>query len=443
VASFGQDMDNYEKGKIGEEFVNKLANDTFMSHWCFPSPKDEDGDKKEICDLLIEFKGSLFIFCVKNYEFKGFYERYFNKVIEKDARQLSGAERKLLHSERDISILHADGRRFTVLRSSIRRVFRIIVHLGDGVHFYPFNKQGYKSEFVHVFDKTSFFHLITYFDTIKDFSEYILKREETFKDLKVLILPSEEEEFDEVTGKQFFEHASRKLGTDREVLISGTEADLLATYIKNGRKFSDHLTSKEYNGMLYQIDGEWEAFIAKPEVRNKDKADQISYFVDEFVKREVLVKTTPLRAKLAEELLSFDRFDRRVISKSLYEFVGQYNHLKGFFIGRRYGNVDGVAVIFVFYTNDTDEAKVEVILHKVIETYTVHTNYQYKKTLLIAASNNMSQFKFGFQELEKPYDKEEEEMIRKDIATLKWFQNTTEVPYHEKEFPDDESKASH
>ena len=57
------------KGTYGEEAVNTLAYDTYLKYWCYPGPKDEQGSKKEICDLLILFKETLIILSVKNYEF--------------------------------------------------------------------------------------------------------------------------------------------------------------------------------------------------------------------------------------------------------------------------------------------------------------------------------------------------------------------------------------
>lgn len=99
-------MDSTEKGNIGEEFVNEIAYSSFLDYWCYPSPEDEYGDKKEICDLLILFGDSLIIISVKNYEFKDFYSRYFRRTIDKAVKQIYGAERKLLNKERDIFIKH-------------------------------------------------------------------------------------------------------------------------------------------------------------------------------------------------------------------------------------------------------------------------------------------------------------------------------------------------
>ncbi len=101
-------MDNSEsKGKAGEDFVNFIAFNSFLKYWCFPSPLDITGDYKEICDLLIVFEHICIIISVKNYTFKGDYERFFKKTIEKAIRQIDGAERKLFR-DKPLLLKHPD-----------------------------------------------------------------------------------------------------------------------------------------------------------------------------------------------------------------------------------------------------------------------------------------------------------------------------------------------
>ena len=127
-----------EKGKIGEKFANEIAYKSFLKYWCYPNPKDENGDKKEICDLLIIFKDTIIIFCVKNCDFKDDYKRYFRKTIEKDINQINGAERKLTNKT-EIYIKHPDRPTEKINKSKIKRVFRVVVHLAEAVQFYPFS----------------------------------------------------------------------------------------------------------------------------------------------------------------------------------------------------------------------------------------------------------------------------------------------------------------
>lgn len=429
-------MNSHEKGKDGEQFVLDVATNSFLSYWCYPNPKDELGDKKELCDLLILFNDTLILFCVKNYEFKGFYDRYFRKTIEKDVSQLYGAERKILNSSRDILIKTKDGREETIKRAEIKNTYRVIVHLGEKVHYYPFNKTTKQEAFVNVFDKKSFYNIINWLDTIKDFREYLQKREEAFGDKDVLIMPSEEHEFDENTGRQFFQHNLERKRDKREILLSGTESDLLASYLKNGRQFPSHIFSEEYTDMLLQLDGGWNEFNEREEVKNKKQADSVSYFIDEFVKREILPIASPDNIECAKELLSFSRFDRRVISKNLFDFVKTYNDKRGFFIARRFGEIDGIGIITVFYTVDMTEEQVNTLLPIVIDTYNVHIKYKHSKIILIATTTDFKQFKTCVEKNIVPFDKETEELVIRNMKALKWFENTTEIPFSEKEYPD-------
>jgi hypothetical protein len=123
------EMDHAEaKGKSGEDFVNHIAFKTFIKYWCFPGPLDITGDNKEICDLLVVFNHICMIISVKNYAFKGDYERYFKRTVSKAIRQIDGAERKLFrdgplllkHPDRDAELFEKD---------RITEIHRIIINL--------------------------------------------------------------------------------------------------------------------------------------------------------------------------------------------------------------------------------------------------------------------------------------------------------------------------
>lgn len=103
---------------------------------------------------------------------------------------------------------------------------------------------------------------------------------------------------------------------------------------------------------------------------------------------------------------------------------------------RRFGEIDGIATIFVFYTIDMSQDFVNNMINLVFETYCVFTNYRYDKIILVGVTNNCKQFKFGLQTDIKPFDSETEKEIRKDIENLKWYTKTTELKFTEIEYPD-------
>lgn len=425
-----------DKGKQGEEFVNELAYNSFLRFWCYPGPKYENGDKKEICDLLILFNSIVIIISVKNYEFKGNHFRYFNNTIEKAVKQIHGAGRVLFGSP-EVQIKHPDKEIEVFPREQIKKVFRIVINLGEGVKFYPFNKNTKNDDYVTLFDRNSFEAIINELDTIPDFIDYLEKREKLFKDKTTIILPGDEFDFPVETQQDFF-----KIGEtleDNYILISGTEKDLLSHFFKNKRSFPEILNG-DSNGYYLLIDGDWESFAANQKVLKKTQADKVSYFIDEFVKNELLKddllkNLTPMREGMAKALLSFDRLTRRSISKSYFDFYDLYKDATGLNFGRRFADFDGVGVLFTFSTKEMDFEMINTLNNLAIESSNIYTNYKSKSMILIS-SNRDHHFLFAYIEKLEKYPDRLEKQIRKDVELLGWFTKHTNIHYSEQEFPD-------
>ncbi|MFA7253510.1 MAG: hypothetical protein WC107_03065 [Patescibacteria group bacterium] len=431
-------LNSDQKGKIGEKFIHDMAYQSFLKYWCYPNPKDEKGDKKEICDLLILFKDTLIIICVKNLEFKGNYDRYFRKSIEKDIKQVYGAERKLTNKEIETFIKHPDREIEKINKKSINKIIRLVVHLGDDIQFYPIFDLSKNQEFVNIFDKDTFFTLVSELDTIPDFIDYLEKREQIFQKTDAIILPKEEYDFDEETALQFFDYDSQKPSPadKKHILISGSECDLLAYYLMNNRQFIEHLSSKELNSLSLQIDGKWKEFIKNKQLLAKKNLDKVSYFIDEFVRKEILACQNPKSVRMAQELLSFNRFERRIISKSFFEFYDRYKDSHGYKIGRRFGEVNGVGIVFIFYSSDMKEEHVNQSLSLAMDSFCIYNGYKNNKMILIATTNNLSQFKYGLVENIVPFDRVTEKAIMEDAKQLGWFTQLQYINWHEKEYPD-------
>ncbi len=433
-------MNSMEKGNIGEEFVTGIAFNSFIKHWCYPNPKDENGDKKEICDLLILFGENLIIISVKNYEFKDFYSRYFRRTIEKAVKQIYGAERKLLSSDKDIFIKHPKRSIERFPKERIKNIHRVIVNLGEGVRFYPFNQETKDEKFITLLDKEAFHTIVQELDTIPDFLEYLKKREELFADKTVTILPGEEDDFPSETAHQFFEYAQKQFipNEKKSILISGTEHDILAHYLKNKRTFPDYIQSKEYNGMFVQLDGNWNDFNQRDQVKGKRELDKNSYFLDELVKREILTNFNENSVELATSIMSFNRFNRRLISNNFLQFFDTYKDAKGNFLARRYSDFDGVGILFAFYPQEMPEEMVNTLLGIALDSFCVYNNYKSKSIILIATTNEFKQFKMGLMKDIVPFSEEKELQIKKEVELLGWFTKHKEFKATEKEYPDEE-----
>lgn len=386
------------------------------------------------------FGENLIIISVKNYEFKDFYSRYFRRTIEKAVKQIYGAERKLLNSDRDIFIKHPNREIERFPSEKIKNIHRVIINLGEGVRFYPFNQETKDEKFITLLDKEAFQTIVRELDTIPDFLEYLKKRELLFADKTVTILPGDEDDFPAETAQQFFEYAQNRFNPNEKqsILISGTEHDILAHYLKNQRTFPEYIQSKEYNGMFVQLDGNWTDFNQRQQVKEKRDLDKNSYFLDELVKREILNNHNENSIDLATAIMSFNRFNRRVISTNFLEFFDTYKDAKGNFLARRYADFDGTGIVFAFYPQEMPKEMVNTLLGIALDSFCVYSNYKSKTMILIATTNAFKQFKMGLIKDIVPFPKEQEEQIRKDVELLGWFKNHQEFNVTEKEYPDEE-----
>jgi hypothetical protein len=428
-------MDSKAKGDLEKAAVNKIAFDTYLKYWCYPGPKDERGDQKEICDLLILFKETAIIISVKNYSFTGNYERYFRSTLNKALSQLSGAERKLFNNNREVYFAHPDLGEKQFDKSKYTHVQRIIINLNTVPLFYPGGLLTPKNEFAHIFNWEAFLGVVGELNTIPDFIEYLREREILFTGKNMIILKGEQTDWDEETGEAFFNYSNERLAESNPfVLVSGSELDLLANYYTNQRKFTSHLYENDYNGTFIELDGTWENYLKKEEVIRKKEEDRASYFVDEFIKREVLYKSDESNLELATELLSLSRFERRAVGISFFEFLDRYRSKKGDFVSRRYGTFNDLVIAFVYISGNMQNDLILGFIELAVEGFCYYDNYKSKKIACIAYDNK-DQFRFGYLKDIAPFEKEYEEKLVSDLQAIGWFQNIETVKFSHQEYP--------
>lgn len=136
--------------------------------------------------------------------------------------------------------------------------------------------------------------------------------------------------------------------------------------------------------------------------------------------------------------MSFNRFDRRVISTNFLQFYDTYIDEKGNFLARRYADFDGIGIVFAFYSPDMQQEIVNSLLDIALDSFCVYTKYKSKTMILIATTKEFRQFKMSLVKDIVPFPKEIEEQIRKDVELLGWFKNHQEFNVTEKEYPDEE-----
>ena len=400
-------MDNHDKGIEGEDFVSELASEAYLKYWCYPNPIDEEGDKKEICDLLIVFFDTAIIISVKNYDNMGNYERYKRKVIEKSTNQLFGAERKLFNSNRTIKIKHPKHGEFVFTPSDYKQVHRITVNVGEQFEKYELIDTKENKGCINILNKESFEAITTELDTIKDLTEYLLIRESLF--LK-----------------------------NRGIQTHCSEKDLLAYYLMNNREFSQECFSGNFEEWTISCNGNWDTYLSSRSVLLKKLADEKSYFIDELIKNDVL----PLEhgERFAKELMTLSRFERRNIANNLYEMLQKYQGTDNDFSRRHHITENGTLFLYVYYPPKEKSEDVDAMLDRAAELYGY--KYQPKRVLYLGVTDNLKQWKFGLTEFKddefENLTKGQIEFYENVIAKAGWFSNMKITQVENKEYPDEE-----
>lgn len=274
-------MKKHLKGQIGEDAVNHVTTGTFLKYWCYPSPKDENSDSKEITDLLILFQDKALIVSVKNYEFKGNYEKYFRLTLKKAVSQISGAERKLFELDKQITFTHPTRGKHIFNPDQYKTVHRIIVNLSTEVQFYPGAQETKKGKTVHVFNWFAFRKVLNELDTISDFFQYLQERERVCQLNQLYLLCGSEEDWMPETDFQFLNYLPSNvdaLESKPTIMFSGNELDLLAVYLSNVRKFDPVFYDLNSKMTLFELDGHWDRYLERKEVQNKKaKKGQVTF----------------------------------------------------------------------------------------------------------------------------------------------------------------------
>jgi hypothetical protein len=224
---------------------------------------------------------------------------------------------------------------------------------------------------------------------------------------------------------------------NKNILILGSEFDLLAQFLVNNRQMPNHLISEKYDWLILQVDGAWQNYQQRKEVQLKKVQDKYSYFIDEFVRNELLNNPEVNRIKLAKELLSFSRFDRRVISKSILSFLDQNRRTENpDAVSRRFWTHNGIGFVLVLFPSKWQDYMINSILDLALKSFIIYNNYTCQKMIIIGNRFDLQQFRFGMIENIVPFDKETEKSVMEDIKKLGWFTDIKYIKGNESEYPD-------
>lgn len=278
-----------------EAFVHALCRQSFLFLWSFENPAGLKPNK-ELCDALIVLGDDVVVISVKDRRIKPSGDpevdagRWYRYAIEGSIKQLRGAVRALDRMEK---VTRRDNPEVQLPLPSpeTRRVHLVAVALG-GEDLVPPVPERHDVGLVHVFDAPTFDTLLRELDTATDLLHYLAAKE------------------------QFLERSS--------VVLEGTECDLLAMYLRDGRAFPD-----EVDGLLLS-EGLWDQLQDDPAYQRRNEANAASRSWDQLIEEfagHIVGGTILGNAPTSHSerglrwMARENRFHRRVLGHAFIDFL--------------------------------------------------------------------------------------------------------------------------
>lgn len=383
------------KGKNAENFVYELSQKSFITDWCYKSPKLPNG--KEICDLLIAYENIAVIWQIKDLKLDK-NNKYKKSEVEKNLHQVSTARHRLFDKKLEIELENPRRGKEKFNPNMITEIYQISALLGKGEDYFA-GIETIDSKFVHTFTREFTEIVLSELDTISDFIGYLREKEKLFSN-------------------------------NVRIIIMGDEKELLAYYLMNQRTFEK---IGEANEVIFQ-DGIWDDLQKRPEYLAKKEEDKISYGWDDIINR---VHTGGGEYEIvAREMARLNRFDRRVMSKAFYEAHIRAHRERSKNIFRRLLAIKGTTYCFLFFDDPEPRTNRKKMLE--IMCFVARGIYN-KNSRVVGIATEMKMrpicsYDFCYLELPEWTRKHQENMekIQKETGI---FSNYTVKQVHEDEYP--------
>ncbi len=193
-----------------EKYVYELSQHSFLTLWCYPTPKRKKD--KELCDVLVFCNPHIILISVKEIEPTDSgdvnidWQRWKKTALEKSFNQLYGAER-YLNSVNQLKLF--DGTPGPKLPDVQDRTYHRVAIVIGGEQKMPLLWGDMGKGFIHVFDEISTTILMKELNTITDFVKYLSRKEEFYQK-----------------------------GNFGKLIFNGGEEDLLAYYLDNSEEIN-------------------------------------------------------------------------------------------------------------------------------------------------------------------------------------------------------------
>lgn len=311
-----------------EGYLTSLAQRAFLKFWSFPNLSSKRG--KELSDLLVVFGEDILIFSDKDCNLATdvdrelSWSRWYRHAVHESALQAIGASRWI---RRNPDKIFRDANCTTPMEipiSPTARIHHILTVRGaasaarsewggrgslvvtnrplDACSSVPFwlGARDASGVLFHVIDEVALDAVLQTLDTAADFITYIRRREHFF-----LSAPD---------------------------VVAASEEDLLGLYLMSYTQATNRLDFPHATGPVVVDGSHWDAWLASPQHKARQSANEISYVWDELIEasaqhavegtQEFTSATTLAEHERLLRWLSREtRFRRRILSQNLVEML--------------------------------------------------------------------------------------------------------------------------
>ncbi|MBA0195836.1 hypothetical protein H0249_04825 [Pectobacterium brasiliense] len=394
---------------LTERKLSQLCENTFLKIWSYTSLYNDEGvgknkKGKEICDLLVYFNNTVVIFSDKEIKYNSekkqtdddglsvAWKRWRRKAVDDSIRQIEGAESWIktyydrIYFDEKCTIKFPFIHEYNINKLKIYRVAiangsPASLYLGCSVEDFIINDvRDSKGNYVHVFDSEMINILTDELSTVREFVQYLDKKE--------------------IAAKNGFFNKFNKV----------SEKDILATYL---------LSPTDIRGSDFYCDDEdfkierYDDLINSSDYKNGKEKDRfsvmfdlmINYVSEKFMRGENIdigYEKFEINQKVIEVLCEFDRLTRRELSENILE---KFKETRGRAISSRsitfngdssYYAVNAIFSVVIFpkaVCKNMNKEEYANERREVAQAYATH--YQYAlgkdKSIVVVALDNISE----------------------------------------------------
>ena len=182
-------------------------------------------------------------------------------------------------------------------------------------------------------------------------------------------------------------------------MVSGTELDLIAMYIKNGFKIPKP-SAEEANQNCYMIhiDGYWDEYQQSKLLQSKLEFEKESYFIDGIV-REMIIQNEN-GDRLAKMFYQLNRIQRSEFAKQFLTWHGNSTlgvpQDREVEFRRAYSVFGGIKFVLVYFNDKITQERLNYLMNLTLMHFNYLLDFKTDEIGIVGVSNSFKRYAFAY-----------------------------------------------